>query len=455
MSETLDRVGARTPADPADGGAWGVAPRRSGTVRTLLLAPFAAQTWRAFAFVLAGFVLGTFAFVMVAVGLFGGALLAVTFLGLPLLALVVLSGRIWGRAWRWLARVVLGKPVPGPGPRRGQPGLFGFVRSGLSDTAGWRGLAFVVIVFPIAAIGAYGCAIFWAVSLATAASPLVWWLGHPTNRDHGVPHHSLIQLGDYYVDTWPRVIMVALVGVVLCFVAPWPARGLSIGIRAIMRWLLTPTARDERVVELERSRSHAVEDAAGTLRRVERDLHDGTQARLVAMAMTLGRAQARMDLDPAGARELIDAAHSDAKEALVELRDVVRSIRPPALDRGLDAALATLTSRCAVPVQLTTHLDRRPSAGVETIAYFAVAELLTNVTRHSRAAHARVDARTTRELLVVTVWDDGHGGAVEGIGSGLPGLRERAATVDGTLAVDSPVGGPTTITVALPTTMGA
>jgi signal transduction histidine kinase len=349
----------------------------------------------------------------------------------------------------------LGTSVAGPGSWRRQQGLIGFVRSGLSDTAGWRGLGFVVLAFPVVLVGAYGCAILWAVSLAAAASPLLWWLGHPTNLDHGVQRHSLMQFGAYYIDTWPRVIMVALVGLVLCFVAPWPARGLSVGIRELMRWLLTPTARDERIVELERSRSHAVEDAAGTLRRVERDLHDGTQARLVALAMTLGRAQARMEQDPAGARELIDAAHSEAKDALAELRDVVRSIRPPALDRGLDAALATLTSRCPVPVQLTTNLDRRASDGVETIAYFAVAELLTNVTRHSGAAHARVDAITVPDHLVITVWDDGRGGAVEGPGSGLPGLRERAATVDGTLTVDSPVGGPTMITVLLPTGTGA
>lgn len=455
MSDTLDRVGGPVPAGPVDGGDEGVAARRGATARMLLLAPFAATTWRALGFLVAGAVLGTVAFLAVVGGAFGGALLAVTFLGLPVLALIVLSGRVWGRAWRWLALRVLGRPIAAPAPFRRQHGLFGFVRSALADTTGWRGLAFTVIAFPIAVLGAYGSVALWCGSVATAASPLIWWLGHPTNTDHGVKHHSLMQFGDWYVDTWPKVLLITLGGLVLCFVAPWPARGLSAGITALMRWLLTPTARDERVVELERSRSHAVEDAAGTLRRVERDLHDGTQARLVAMAMTLGRAQARMDDDPAAARDLIDAAHGEAKEALAELRDVVRSIRPPALDRGLDAALATLTSRCAVPVQLTTRLERRASDGIETIAYFTVAELLTNVTRHSGAAHARVDAIMTRDRLVITVWDDGHGGAAEGTGSGLPGLRERAATVDGTLTVDSPFGGPTAITVVLPTGTGA
>jgi len=431
-----------------------VTEQPTSTVRVLLRAPFTAQTWRALAFLLVGLVLASFAFVSVAAGAFGGGLLSITLIGLPVLTVVVLSGRLWGRAWRWLARVVLGAPQPGPAPWRRQPGVFGFIRSGLSDVAGWRGLAFTVIAFPVIAIGAYASVIIWGLSIGVAASPFIWWLGHPTNVDHGVKHHSLMQFGSYYIDSWPRVIMLAAAGVLCCFIAPWPARGFTAVVRALMRWLLSPTVRDERVVELERSRSHAVEDAADTLRRVERDLHDGTQARLVAMAMTLGRAKERMDADPDGARELIDGAHSDAKQALAELRDVVRSIRPPALDRGLDAALATLTSRSAVPVQLTTQVDRRASSGVETIAYFAVAELLTNVTRHSGAARARVDVVTTPKHLMITVWDDGHGGAAQGLGSGLPGLRERAATVDGALTIDSPTGGPTTITVVLPTERG-
>ena len=194
------------------------------------------------------------------------------------------------------------------------------------------------------------------------------------------------------------------------------------------------------------------------MRRVERDLHDGTQAQLVALAMNISRARAKLEAGEAGdAQQLLDTAHESAKDTLAGLRDVVRGIHPPSLDRGLGDALATLTSRNAIPTELRGRVERALSPGVETIAYFCVAELLTNVNRHAHARRASVELTELPDALHIEVHDDGVGGArivhpsENGAGTGLAGLAERVSTIDGTLAVDSPPGGPTTVSVTVPT----
>jgi signal transduction histidine kinase len=198
------------------------------------------------------------------------------------------------------------------------------------------------------------------------------------------------------------------------------------------------------------------------LRRIERDLHDGTQARLVALAMQLDMAKEKLagagpggtgadEPDLVRARDLVDTAHRNATEAIVELRDMTRTIHPPALDRGLDAALATLAARSALPVSLRTEIAVRPSPAIETIAYFCVAELLTNAAKHSRARSVTLEATGGRATLWLRVSDDGIGGAHLVAGGGLDGLAGRVHIVDGQLLVVSPAGGPTTVTVELPT----
>jgi signal transduction histidine kinase len=199
-----------------------------------------------------------------------------------------------------------------------------------------------------------------------------------------------------------------------------------------------------------------VDDSAATLRRIERDLHDGTQAQLATLAMNLGQAKEKLEhrsnvpFDPTGALELVDSAHRQAKEALIELRDIARGIHPPALDVGLDAALATLVARSAVPAELHTDIRDRPTKAIETIAYFSAAELLANIARHSQAQHATVDVTTRDGALRLQVSDDGVGDALPGTGSGLPGLHDRVRAVDGRLHVSSPAGGPTVVRVELP-----
>jgi signal transduction histidine kinase len=218
-----------------------------------------------------------------------------------------------------------------------------------------------------------------------------------------------------------------------------------------------------RVRELEQSRARVVDDSAARLRRIERDLHDGAQAQMVAVAMKLGLAREKLGGTIAGTTvagsaqadlervlELVDAAHRGAKEAITELRDLARGIHPPVLDHGLGAALATLAARSDVPVELVVDLPERPSAAIETIAYFCAAELLTNVGKHSGARHATMEAVHVGGLLRVRVSDDGAGGARLDERGGLAGLADRVRTVDGRLQISSPPGGPTVVAVELP-----
>ncbi len=213
-----------------------------------------------------------------------------------------------------------------------------------------------------------------------------------------------------------------------------------------------------RVRELERSRARAVDDSAARLRRIERDLHDGAQAQMVAVAMKLGLAREHLGgmADGAGQAdlnrvlELVVAAHQGAKQAITELRDLARGIHPPVLDHGLDTALTTLAARTDLPVELALDLPERPSAAIETIAYFCAAELLANVAKHSGARHASLEAVHLPGLLRVRVGDDGTGGARIEARGGLAGLAERVQTVDGRLQISSPPGGPTVVAVELP-----
>jgi signal transduction histidine kinase len=226
------------------------------------------------------------------------------------------------------------------------------------------------------------------------------------------------------------------------------------------RWRLALDAEKNahRVVELERSRALVVDDSAARLRRIEQDLHDGAQAQMVAVVMKLGLASEQLESAAAEpepgalerARELVDAAHRGAMEAIAELRDLARGIHPPALGEGLGAALATLVERSELPVQLSVELPERPSAAIETIAYFCIAELLTNVAKHSAARHVTVKAAHQAGLLRVEVSDDGRGGARVEAGGGLAGLAERVSTVDGGLQLISRLGGPTVVLVELP-----
>ncbi|MBK3638445.1 sensor histidine kinase, partial [Streptomyces sp. MBT97] len=241
---------------------------------------------------------------------------------------------------------------------------------------------------------------------------------------------------------------------VLWPVLPFLARGLTNVDRALVRGLLSPSDElERRIAELESDRGVVVDTAAADLRRIERDLHDGAQARLVNLAMGLGLAKEKLlegQADDAVAA-MVEEAHGEVKLALQELRDLARGIHPAVLtDRGLDAALSSVASRCTVPVKVTADLPSRPAPAIEGIAYFTVSELLQNISKHSGARSASVDVWRTDDRLLIQVWDDGRGGARLDGGSGMRGLAERLDAVDGLFVVDSPAGGPTTVTAELP-----
>jgi signal transduction histidine kinase len=243
-------------------------------------------------------------------------------------------------------------------------------------------------------------------------------------------------------------------GAYVALIAPWVAIGVAHGEQFIARLMLTASREEEltaRVETLTESRAGLVDAVDAERRRIERDLHDGAQQRLVAVAMTLGRAGQQFDADPDTARRLVEEAHGETKAALVDLRNLARGIHPAVLtDRGLDAALSALAERSPLPVDVSVLVATRPSPTVEAVAYFVVSEALTNIAKHSHAHRARVSALRMQDTLIVEIVDDGVGGARLEPGSGLSGLRDRARSVDGTFSLTSPPGGPTALRVELP-----
>jgi signal transduction histidine kinase len=268
---------------------------------------------------------------------------------------------------------------------------------------------------------------------------------------------TAVAAGD--AQTWglpflPSTVLHLVAGAYAAVISSWIAIGVANGQRAIAALLLSTSREEEleaRVETLTESRAGLVDAVDAERRRIERDLHDGAQQRLVAVAMTLGRAGQQFQTDPDNARKLVEEAHGETKAALVDLRNLARGIHPAVLtDRGLDAALSALAERAPLPVDVSVLVNPRPGATVEAVAYFVVSEALTNVAKHAKATRARVSALRVADLLTVEIVDDGVGGAHLEPGSGLSGLRDRARSVDGTLTLTSPAGGPTVLKVELP-----
>jgi signal transduction histidine kinase len=244
-------------------------------------------------------------------------------------------------------------------------------------------------------------------------------------------------------------LSVVVSAAVVWWTVPWVVRGFAL----LARVLLAPSdaALAKRVVQLTESRAATVDAQAAELRRIERDLHDGAQARLAAVGMTLGLAAQALHTDTRRAGELLEEARADAGRALAELRDLVRGIHPPVLaDRGLAGGLEAAALLCPVPVAVCVELPARPAAPVESALYFTATEVLANVGRHAQATRAWLRAWYADGVLSVVVADDGRGGADPSRGTGLRGIERRLAAFDGTLRVASPPGGPTEITMELP-----
>ncbi|APU41640.1 MULTISPECIES: sensor histidine kinase [unclassified Streptomyces] len=369
---------------------------------------FSAVTWKEIAHLVSNLPEGIIGFVYAVVMVSTAGGLSVTAIGLPLLAVGLFLSRQWGRLERGRARWLLGvrveEPTPIPGPRR-SGGFFPWLWTSIKDPVGWRTVLYQLIRLP--------------------------W---------GVLTFTVVLTGLFVL--WP--------------VLPYLVRLLANADRAMVRGLLSPSDDlERRIAELESDRGVVVDTAAADLRRIERDLHDGAQARLVALAMGLGLAKEKLLEDPEGAAAMVDEAHGEVKLALQELRDLARGIHPAVLtDRGLDAALSSVAARCVVPVKVLVDLpsgqEARPAEAIEGIAYFVVSELLQNVSKHARARGATVEVWRAGARLLIRVSDDGRGGAGTSGGSGLAGLAERLDAVDGVLVVDSPEGEGTVVTAELP-----
>jgi signal transduction histidine kinase len=416
--------------------------------------PFAAfadrRTWFELLYSLIGLPLGIAGFVFVVTSLSVSAGLAVTLIGIPMLAVSIAAARGLGGIYRGLGRGLLGISVERPIVNR-RPGLMGY----LTERNGWRAILFLLIQFPVAIIDYTVAVTVWALGLGAITYP-AWRNGLPRQHDRGTYHRGSELFPHYWLDTPWRIIATAIVGVGFLCLAPWAVRAAVSIDRLLIRGLLGPTAASKRIQQLEDTRAMAVDDSAASLRRIERDLHDGAQARLVSLAMSLGLAKEELDAsdDPEASlsrvRDLVDSAHREAKGTIVDLRDLARGIHPPALDNGLGDALTTLTARCPIPTTVHFDLPERPTPAIESIVYFCTAELLTNVVKHSGAHHASVDVRRIHDSLFVRVGDNGAGGAELERSGGLAGLADRVSTVDGRLDIASPEGGPTLITIEIP-----
>ncbi|WP_405426060.1 sensor histidine kinase [Micromonospora sp. NBC_00617] len=313
----------------------------------------------------------------------------------------------------------------------------------LTDPATWRDLLWLLLAPIVGASVAVLPAAVLAFGLFGLAQPIVW---RPIVDAGGNNWYAMIHVTGP-VTAWSAAALGAAIVLL----------GLAIGPRSLLtharftRWLLAPTALALRVRRLTETRTDALESQAAELRRIERDLHDGAQARLVAMGMTLSAAEQLLDHDLQTARALVGEARTASTKALNELRDLVRGIHPPVLaDRGLPDAVRAVALDSSQKVAVSAELPGRLAPAVESAAYFAISEVLANAAKHSGAERVSIDIRHRDGMLRVTVADNGRGGAEIGRGTGLRGIQRRLAAFDGTLTLNSPPGGPTTVTMELP-----
>jgi signal transduction histidine kinase len=404
--------------------------------------PLAARDfWAEYAWLWLSGPLTLFSLLSMLVVLALGLWLTPILVGFLVLAGALLYARGLGAAHRALARVLLGVSVPAPRRPELKPGLWSWVKARVGDPAGWRTTGYLLLRLPLTLAGLFTVFTATLFGLAAASYAFLWFpLGEETLPVFGIRAYS-----------WAGALAWSASGLLVLVALPWVVHAFVALDRLLVVGLLGERVLSERVRDLEASRATAVEDSALRLRRIERDLHDGAQAQLVALAMKLGLAKDELkadDLDIAQVRQLVTAAHTNAKQALTELRDLARGIHPAALDAGLDVALSTLVARSGMDARVTVDLPRRPPPSLETIVYFSAAELLTNAAKHGGSTLAEI--REDRDVLWLLVRDSGRGGARIVPGGGLAGVAERLRTVDGELAVASPPGGPTEVTARVP-----
>jgi signal transduction histidine kinase len=419
--------------------------------RDTVTAAFSRRIWTATAYLVVSPATGAL-WAGLVLGLLTVSVATLALAGVPLLAATLLVASALARVERrWIA-ATLGErieAVASPPPPRGL-GAWRWLSAVVTERSHWRDTAYLLLLLPLGLVWGTTALTMWAVSFGFAALPLLVLVPSPT-FDLNVTVGPAVWTIDSPAEGLLAGILIGAPLVVL--VTPAVVRLMARAHLAIARRLLGPSRAGQlaaRNEALRSSRARAVTVAAAERRRIERDLHDGAQARLVSVAMRLGMAKEKFAAEPDAARELLDEAHAEAKRAIAELRDLARGIHPAVLtDRGLDAALSALAGRSPVPVEVRVRLPGRPPPELESIAYFVVAEALTNAAKHGEASAASVRVDQAGGMLVVEVGDDGRGGA-DPAGAGLRGLADRCAAVDGALTVVSPPGGPTTIRAELP-----
>jgi signal transduction histidine kinase len=403
-------------------------------LRTFLIAPIHPATWYANGAIILGLFVSVFAAAAVITLISTGLTLLLAGIGVVFIALAIEGSRVVARVERW--RVFVGEPErPAPHPYRPLRGnLVDLLRAEFADEARWRDLLYVGVNLPLAIIEFLVVGFAWAAALVTLTMPV--WLDAPASL--------------------PPVWLGSIAGVVLLFVAGSLSQlVIALHRQVVVGLLCTSESRELRrqVETLRQSRSAVLDVEASELARIERDLHDGAQQRLVRLSMDLGLASERIDTDPTGAKELVREGQEQARQALADIRQLVRGIAPSILlDRGLVPAIESITGGGPVRTAIISDLapgERLPSP-VERAAYFVVSEALANVAKHSDATRCEVRCRREGGQLVVEVWDDGKGGAEIESGGGLAGLASRVAGVDGAFSISSPLRGPTLVRAEIP-----
>ena len=415
-------------------------------VRDLLRPWREALTWWRLTHIVLGVCVGTVTFTLMVTLLALSVSLLITFpLALPFVWLLFVVARGIGHVERSRYAALLGVEMVDPVPPLRETSLWRRLVERVRTRPRWREIVYGVVRLPLSLLTALPTIAAWSGSAALLGLPF-----YVSHMPGGTAKFWLFEVSQGFGSA--AAALVGAVGLVL--VAPWVTQAMAAVDVATGRRLLSlrpQEVADRRVAELEESRAAAVDSAEAERRRIERDLHDGAQQRLVALAMELGDARERLESDPEGGRALVAEAHEEAKAALKEIRDLVRGIHPVILeDRGLDAALSAIVARSPVPVRLDVDVAERPPPAVESTAYFVVAEALTNVARHAEATGAVVTIARAGDRLVIEVRDDGRGGARPDLGTGLTGLHDRVTAHGGTMHVVSPPGGPTTLLVELP-----
>ncbi|WP_406468765.1 sensor domain-containing protein [Streptomyces hirsutus] len=403
-----------------------------------------AWPWRAAAYLVTGAVAGAVTLVGIVAVAAAGGVLAVVVVGLPLLVLTALAGIPVAQVERHRLRLVDRDPAPGRHRQPTAAGPWAWLTTRLRERATWRELGYAVLfaglLWPVDALVVTTAL---ALPLSTVATPLLM-------ATVGEGEEAKV-LKQWTVTTWPTAFGTAVLGLLLLALGAY-ALGLAAGARAeLARVLVAPRDGDlgARVVELTRSRVRLVDAFEAERRRIERDLHDGAQQRLVALTMALGLA--RLDAPPGPLADQLAKAHGEAGKALEELRELIRGIHPQVLaDYGLKAAVDDAADRSVVPVDVRLELSGRLPRAVEAAAYFVVCEALANTARHSGAERAEVTGGHRDGRLFLEIRDDGRGGAEAGEGSGLTGLADRVSVLGGKLSLSSPPGGPTLLRVEIP-----